>query len=72
MISAKIENQQQRVRMNSSLKMQGGVNMQWEYLVYYWIEGSLQEKLNEFGRDGWELVGLSLSGGYVFKRPMVL
>ncbi len=51
---------------------------QWEYKVADWKPGWLgtqaQDKLNEFGKDGWELVSIKwwdgeLGASVVLKRP---
>jgi len=33
--------------------------LRWEYRVVSLQEGRYTEKLNEYGRDGWELVGVA-------------
>ncbi len=51
---------------------------QWEYQVATWKPGwgatKFKDKLNEFGKDGWELVSVKWWGGVesatvVLKRP---
>ena len=46
---------------------------QWEYKVETLISITLSERdLNDFGEDGWELVGIYKDSGFsyaVFKRP---
>ena len=47
----------------------------WEYKVIYDLEKSVEEILNELGRDGWELINVSngktfsyATGRFIFKR----
>lgn len=46
----------------------------WEYKI---ISSSLtsidkmQDKCNQLGNEGWELVAINPGGGYVFKRPII-
>jgi len=44
----------------------------WEYKTYMGATGSADDRLNELGLEGWELVGFAQTGPtvrYVFKRP---
>lgn len=31
----------------------------------------MQDKLNQLGKEGWELVAVSPTGAYTFKRPLI-
>ena len=31
----------------------------------------MQDKLNQLGKEGWELVAIDPDGPYVFKRPLI-
>ncbi len=56
---------------------------EWVYSVQYWqsgwLKGSLEEMLDEWGREGWELITVHWWGEYgdknegsataIFKRP---
>ncbi len=65
----------------ATIPVTGSVNavptrIQWEYKTEYYQQLS-EKRLNEFGKQGWELVGFStnqdhqrnVSYSYVFKRP---
>ena len=47
--------------------------VKWEYRVFHFPMGPdvVQEKLNEAGKDGWELVAVGLNASVFFlKRPL--
>lgn len=41
----------------------------WEYKTEYIGTSASQDRLNELGGDGWELIAKAEGGQYIFKRP---
>ena len=45
----------------------------WEYKLVpsNLIISIMQDKFNQLGKEGWELVAADSKGGYIFKRPII-
>lgn len=45
----------------------------WEYKLVpsNLAIGIMQDKLNQLGKEGWELVAIDPAGPYTFKRPLI-
>jgi Tfp pilus assembly protein PilO len=45
-------------------------SLKWEYKIVKISSGNEEEQLNEYGKEGWELIDIILLSTCIYKRPL--